>query len=144
MNDPRFDLPTIEPESGPAWDAAREGVLLIKGCNVCGEAHHYPRPFCPRCWSDDVDWMQASGRATLYTYSVVHVHDQPPFRDRLPYVAAVVDLEEGPRLVTNLVDVDDPTTLEIGMTLEVTFRPLDDSIVAPYFRPAAIARDTTT
>jgi uncharacterized OB-fold protein len=130
----RFDLPTVEPETQPFWDAAKEGTLLIRRCGSCGRAHSYPRPFCPHCWSEDVPWEQASGRATLYTYSTVHLNDLPPFSEQLPYVAAVVDLEEGPRMMTVVVDAD-PGDLQVGMPLEVTFRPLDDDTTAPYFRP---------
>jgi uncharacterized OB-fold protein len=132
---PRVDLPTIEEESRPFWDAAREGRFLIARCGACGEAHHYPRPFCPSCWSDDVSWEAASGGATLYTYSTVFMNDLPPFRDRLPYVAAVVDLDEGPRVMTNVVGCA-PEDLTIGMRLRVDFQPLTDEITAPVFRPA--------
>lgn len=135
MASPRFDLPTIEAESRPFWDAAKEGRFLIKRCGACGAAHHYPRPFCPKCWSEDVQWEEASGRATLYTWSTVFMNDLPPFGDRLPYVAAAVDLEEGPRVMTNLVDCD-PADLVVGMPVAVTFRPLDDDITAPFFTPA--------
>jgi uncharacterized protein len=131
----RRDLPTIEDESRPFWNAAQEGRFLIVRCNACGRAHHYPRPFCPYCWSEDVSWEDACGRATLYTYSTVHVNDLPPFAERVPYVAAVVDLEEGPRVMTNVVDCE-PSQLEIGMALEVTFRELTPEISAPVFRPA--------
>jgi len=67
---PRFDLPTPEHDTQPYWDAARDGKLLIRRCRACGEASFYPRPFCPECWSNDVDWETATGRATLYTWSV--------------------------------------------------------------------------
>jgi uncharacterized OB-fold protein len=135
---PRVDLPTIEDESRPFWDAAREGRFLFARCGSCGKAHHYPRPFCPHCWSEDVSWEQASGRATLYTYSTVFVNDLSPFNTQLPYVAAVVDLEEGPRVMTNIVDCE-PGDLSVGMPVEVTFRALNDDITAPVFRPAAAA-----
>jgi uncharacterized OB-fold protein len=132
---PRFDLPTIEGESQPFWDAASEARLLICRCNACGEAFHYPRPFCPTCWSEDIAWEEASGRGTLYTYSTVFVNDLPPFKERLPYVAAAVDLEEGPRIMTNIVDVE-PGDLEVGMAVEVTYRELTPDVSAPVFRPA--------
>jgi uncharacterized OB-fold protein len=132
---PRFDLPTIEPESQPFWDAAKEGKFLIQRCNACGDVHHYPRPFCPSCWSDDVSWQEASGKATLYTWSTVFVNDLPPFGERLPYIAAAVDLEEGPRVMTNIVGAE-PDTLSVGMALVVDFQPLNDDITAPVFRPA--------
>lgn len=132
---PRRDLPTIEDESRPFWDAAREGTFLVVRCAGCGRAHHYPRPFCPFCWSEDVSWETASGHATLYTYSTVYVNDMAPFAERLPYVAAVVDLAEGPRVMTNIVDCD-PAELRIGMDLAVAFRVLTDEVTAPVFRPA--------
>jgi len=102
------------------WEAAAAGRLLLRRCAGCGRAHHYPREFCPYCWSEDVGWESASGRATLYAWSEVHVNDLPPFRDRLPYVVAVVELEEGPRMMTAVVDCP-AAELWIGMALTVTF-----------------------
>jgi uncharacterized OB-fold protein len=133
---PRADLPTVESATRPYWEAAKEGRLLIASCRACGKVHHYPRPFCPSCWSDDVEAIEASGRGTLYTYSTVYVNDLHPFKERLPYVAAMVELEEGPRLMTNLVDCE-PEDLAVGMAVEVTFRPLTDELDAILFRPAA-------
>jgi uncharacterized OB-fold protein len=80
----RFDLPTTDPETQPFWDAARDGKLLIQRCRACATAYFYPRPFCPSCWSDDVAWEEASGRAVLYTYSIVRRNDLPPFTERVP------------------------------------------------------------
>jgi hypothetical protein len=134
----RHDLPTIEPESAPYWNAAKEGRLLIQRCESCGVAQHYPRPFCASCWSDQVAWEEASGRGTLYTYSVVYVNDLAPFNERLPYVAAAVDLEEGPRIMTNIVGVD-PADLEVGMNVVVDFEQLSEDVTAPVFRPASSA-----
>jgi len=132
----RSDLPTIEADSRPFWDAVRnEGIFLIVRCRDCGLVHHYPRPFCPRCWSGEVEWVPASGSATLYTYSVVHVNDLPPFREQLPYVAAVVELAEGPRVMTRLVDCD-PERLEVGMDLTMTVHRLTEDISIPLFTPA--------
>ena len=130
----RYDLPTPDLETQPYWDAAREGKLLIKRCAACGRAHFYPRPFCPHCWSDDVEWEQASGRATLYTFTIVRRNDLPPFPERVPYVAAVVDLAEGPRMMTN-VEGCEPDEVEIGMALTVAFRDEGDFSI-PVFRKA--------
>lgn len=118
---PRFDVPEPDAFTRPYWDAAAEGQLLIRRCGGCGKAHHYPREFCPHCWSEDVTWERASGAATLYTWSVVHRNDLPPFGSRVPYVAAVVDLAEGPRMMTEIVDCGEGE-LRIGMALEVAFR----------------------
>jgi uncharacterized OB-fold protein len=131
----RFDLPTPDSETQPFWDAARDGRLLLKRCRSCRRAHYYPRPFCPFCWSRDVDWEEASGNATLYTYSIVHRNDLPPFGERVPYVAAVVDLEEGPRAMTNIVEAE-LDALKIGMPLRVQFRPISDQFTIPVFAPA--------
>jgi uncharacterized OB-fold protein len=130
----RYDLPTPDLETQPYWDAAREGKLLIKRCSACGRAHFYPRPFCPHCWSDDVEWEQASGKATLYTFTIVRRNDLPPFPERVPYVAAVVDLAEGPRMMTN-VEGCDADEVEIGMALTVAFRDEGDFSI-PVFRKA--------
>ncbi|MEW2031457.1 Zn-ribbon domain-containing OB-fold protein [Streptomyces roseifaciens] len=123
---PRFDIPEADAFTRPYWEAAGRGRLLIRRCRAagCGLAHHYPREFCPRCWSEDVAWEEASGRATLYTWSVVHVNDLPPFGGRVPYTAAVVDLAEGPRMMTEVVGCEE-SGLRIGMALAVRFRELE-------------------
>jgi uncharacterized OB-fold protein len=134
----RFDLPTPDQTTQPWWDANREGRLLIKRCRSCGRAHFYPRPFCPHCWSEEVEWEQASGRASLYTWSVVHQNDLPPFNERIPYVAAIVELEEGPRMMSNVVDCP-AERLAVDMALEVVFQPATEDVVLPVFRPAVRA-----
>lgn len=128
----RVDLPEVDAFSRTYWEAAAEGRLLVRRCGACGRAHHYPREFCPYCWSEDVRWERASGRATLYTWSVVHRNDLPPFGERTPYVAAVVDLDEGPRMMTEVVDCDGGG-LRVGMGLEVDFREAGEFRV-PVFR----------
>ncbi|MCL6734929.1 Zn-ribbon domain-containing OB-fold protein [Streptomyces neyagawaensis] len=128
----RFDLPEADAFSRTYWDAAAEGRLLVRRCGACGRAHHYPREFCPHCWSEDVRWEQASGRATLYTWSVVHRNDLPPFGERVPYVAAVVDLVEGPRLMTEVVECE-AADLRVGMAVEAVFREAGEFRV-PVFR----------
>jgi uncharacterized OB-fold protein len=132
----RVDIPTPDASTQPFWDGAAEGRLLISVCRKCGHKFFYPRPFCPSCWGEAVEWAEASGRASLYTWSVVFVNDLLPFADRLPYVAAIAELEEGPRLETNIVecDVDD---LRVGLPLEVQFRTEKGLPAIPVFRPAA-------
>jgi len=139
---PRFDLPAPDSETQPFWDAARKGTLLIRHCRDCGRYHFYPRPFCPTCWSTDVEWAEASGRATLYTWSVVRRNDLPPFGERVPYVAAVVDLEEGARMMTNVVD-SDFDALEIGTALEVLFQEISEDVTIPVFRPTSATGGNT-
>ncbi|WP_405960967.1 OB-fold domain-containing protein [Streptomyces sp. NBC_00024] len=132
----RFDLPDADEFSRTYWDAAAEGRLLLRRCGAagCGRAHHYPREFCPYCWSEDVRWEEASGRATLYTWSVVHRNDLPPFGERTPYVAAVVDLVEGPRMMTEVVEWGEGDgELRAGRELEVVFRE-GGGFAVPVFR----------
>jgi uncharacterized OB-fold protein len=128
----RADLPDVDHFSRAYWDAAAEGRLLLRRCRECGRAHHCPREFCPHCWSEDVGWEQASGLATLYTWSVVHRNDLPPFGERVPYVAAVVELVEGPRMMSEVVECGEEEQ-RVGMELEVVFREAGDFRV-PVFR----------
>ncbi|MEU4033338.1 Zn-ribbon domain-containing OB-fold protein [Streptomyces collinus] len=116
-----FDVPGADGFTRPYWEAAAAGRLLIRRCRDCGRAHHYPREFCPHCWSVEVAWEEASGRATLYTWSTVHRNDLAPFSGRTPYVAAVVDLAEGPRMMTELVGCAGEDAVA-GMALRVAFR----------------------
>jgi len=127
--DARYDRPETDAFTRTYWDAAAAGRLLLRRCASCARTHHYPREFCPHCWSESVAWEPASGRATLYTWSVVHRNDLPPFKDRTPYVAAVVDLAEGPRMMTEIVDCAHEY-LRAGLDLEAVF---PDGV--PKFRP---------
>jgi uncharacterized OB-fold protein len=134
----RFDLPAPDADTQPFWDGCKAGRFLVKRCADCGRASYYPRPFCPRCWSGRVAWEAASGRATLYTFSVVRVNDLPPWPDRVPYVAAIVELDEGPRAMTNVVDCPFEE-LRVGMPLAVTFTDIGEGVTIPQFRPASAA-----
>ncbi|MET9731250.1 OB-fold domain-containing protein [Streptomyces sp. NPDC006458] len=126
---PVSGAPDTDPFSRPYWEAAARGGLLLRRCRDRGRAHHHPREFCPHCWSEDVAWEEASGRATLHSWSVVHRNDLPPFRERTPYVVAVVDLAEGPRTATELVE-GAAKAPRAGMEPEADFR---DGV--PVFRP---------
>jgi len=133
-SDLRFDLPTVEPDTATWWASLSRGVIQVERCRSCDDVHLYPRTFCPRCWSDDVELEPASGRASLYSFSVVHMMDLPPFGARVPYVVGIVELEEGPRLMTNIVGVQ-PTDVAIGMALRLKVRPLTDDLSAADFEP---------
>lgn len=131
----RPDAPEIDQTTEGWWRAAAEGRLEAVRCADCGDITHYPRPFCPTCWSDDVEPVVLSGEGTLYTYSVVHVNPTPGFADLVPYVAALVDLREGPRVMSRLVDVD-PDDVRIGMPLQATFERRAEDWGLVLFRPA--------
>jgi uncharacterized protein len=116
------------------WAAAREGRLLIQRNPVSGRAQWYPRVHCLDDWSVAPEWIEASGKATLYSFTVIprsDIEEVPA-----PYVLAIVELEEGAMMGTTLTDVD-PDQVEIGMALEVVFVPLGDEISIPRFRPAS-------
>ena len=135
MTTPRFDLPAPDFDSQPFWDGCREGRFRIRYCNACARSHFYPRPFCPKCWSDDVEWRDAAGTGILYTYSIVRQNDLPPFHERVPYVAAIVELDEGPRVMTNIEGCE-LDALEVGMRVRADYKVIADDVTIPVFRPA--------
>ena len=129
-------LPRPTPETQPFWDGTRDGRLMIMHCNACVRDYFYPRPYCPFCFSTDTSWKQASGKAKLHTYMIIH-RGAPGFESEVPYVVGVVELDEGPRMMTNIVGIEpDPAKLTVDMPLEVTFDTANDEITLPKFRPA--------
>ena len=127
-------VPKPTPETAPYWEAAARGELMIQRCGPCAQFYFYPRLTCPRCGSSDVSWVTASGRASLHTYLITHVA-APGFEEDVPMAIAVVTLEEGPRMMTNIVDIEQsPESLVLDMPLEVTFRQRD-GVSIPVFRP---------
>jgi uncharacterized protein len=133
-------LPKPTPETQPYWDGARDGKLMIMHCNTCDRDYFYPRPYCPHqgCFSDNTSWKQASGKGKLHTYMINHRPAAPGFEAEVPYVIAVVELDEGPRMMTSLVDIAaDPDALQLDMPLEVVFDKANDEITIPKFRPAS-------
>lgn len=130
-------LPVKQPESDFYWEKAQAHELWLRRCNACGQAYFYPRDFCPVCGSRDVAWVQASGKGTLHTFAIVHRAPVPALRDHVPFVVAMVDLEEGARIPTNLIGVEpDPAHIKVGMAVEVAFADVTEEITLPVFRPA--------
>ena len=130
-------LPAITPETRHFWEGTRTGELRLQKCDACNHVYFPPRPFCPQCASSDVSVFRASGRATLHSY-VIHHRPVPGFVP--PYSIAVVELAEGPRMMTNIVEVaQTPQALQLDMQLEVVFERLSEEISLPLFRPARSA-----
>ncbi len=130
-------LPVPQPESDFYWEKCRQHELWLRKCNDCQKAYFYPREICPHCFSRNTAWVKASGRGTLHTYAIVYRPPTPAFRDKLPYVVALVELEEGPRMPTNLVGIEpDPARIKIGMPVAVDFEDVSETISLPVFRPA--------
>jgi hypothetical protein len=136
--EPQRPLPTpITPEAKPYWDGAREGRLMLPRCQACGKAFFYPRVLCPFCASRDIAWFQASGRGRLHSFAIAHQIANKAFRVKTPVILAMVELEEGPRLMTSLVNVPpDPAALRCDMEVEVLFEKQTDEISLPLFQPA--------
>jgi hypothetical protein len=133
----RPPLPTPQPETDFYWEKARAHELWLRRCDDCGQAHFYPRTICPLCFSRNTRWVQSAGRGTLYAFSIAYRPPTPAFQDQVPYVAALVELEEGPRIPTNLVEVEpDPAHVHIGMPVEVVFDDVTEAIALPKFRPS--------
>jgi uncharacterized OB-fold protein len=127
-------LPQPTPETQHFWDGCKANQLLLQTCDDCSKTYFPPRPFCPVCASRNVSVKQASGKAFLYSY-VIHHRPVPGFTP--PYAIAVVELEEGPRMMTNIVECEQtPEALPLDMKLEVVFEPQTDTITLPLFRPA--------
>jgi uncharacterized OB-fold protein len=132
---PEKPVPRPTPETEPFWTACAEGELHLQRCRHCDDLYFPPRAFCPSCWSSDVRWEPVSGRGTLHSFVINH-RPAPGFEEMGPYAIAIVQLDEGPRLLSNIVGVENtPDDLVIDMPLEVTFEPRGDFRV-PQFRPA--------
>ena len=131
----RAPLPRPTPESKAFWDACKAHELRLQRCRVCDQAYFYPRNVCPSCLSGDVEWFRASGRGKLHTFSVVYAGGKyPPLE--LPFVLAVVELEEGPRMLSNLVGVPaDAAQLRCEMPVVVDFADVTEQVTLPRFRP---------
>jgi uncharacterized OB-fold protein len=134
MAEPVRARPKPTPETQHFWDGTREGELRLQRCDGCAHVYFPPRPFCPACACRQVSVFKASGKGKLYSY-VIHHRPVPGFTP--PYAIAVVELDEGPRMMSNIVDCPQtPEALELDMPLQVAFEKLDEAITLPLFRPA--------
>lgn len=125
-------LPAANAETLPWWEAAREHRLVAQKCSGCGSMRHPPGPICPECSSADSEWTELAGTGTVYTYTVVHQQFVPA---DVPYVVVAVDLPEGIRIVSNLVDAD-PNQLEIGLPVTLVWEDMGPELAMPRFTPA--------
>jgi uncharacterized OB-fold protein len=135
MAEPARARPKPTPETQHFWDGTQAGELRLQRCDACANVYFPPRPFCPSCASRKVSVFKASGKGKLYSYVINHRPAAPGFTP--PYAIAVVELDEGPRMMSNIIDCPQtPEALELDMKLEVAFEKLDDKITLPLFRPA--------
>lgn len=129
-------LPTIDSESAPFWAAARDGRLALPRCKACGRHHYYPRAICPYCHSLDVHYEDVGGMGSIYSYTIHRRPAGAEFKDDVPYVVALVDLDERVRMLTRIVGVP-VEKVAIGQRVRVTFLPVNDQMGLPVFEPAA-------
>jgi len=130
---PSLPQPVANADSLPYWNAARERRLVIRRCRTCGEVHFMPRHLCPTCWSADLEWIDAKGGGTVHSYTVIRRASAPAFASRVPYVVALIDLDEGPRMMANVLG-DDALSMAIGDRVQLTFEDRGDGALIPQFQ----------
>ena len=124
--------PVPDAESAPFWAATLEGQLLVQECSMCGHRQLYGRSLCTNCHSSALSWIESSGRGTIYSRTIIHQNPNRSFKHMIPFVVALVDLDDGPRLMTNIVGVP-PEAVEIGARVRVKFEPVSDAAAVPLF-----------
>lgn len=129
----RKPLPYIHSETKVYWEGAKKHELLIRKCNSCGAYHFYPRDFCPKCFSSHVDWVRTNGRGIIYSFTICH-RPAGGFENDAPYNIALIELDEGVRMMSTVVDCPN-ADLRIGMPVEVVFDDVTPEVTLPKFRP---------
>jgi uncharacterized OB-fold protein len=131
--DTKKPLPHLDEENRWFFEACARHELTLQKCSSCGTVRFYPRALCPSCTSSKTDYVRASGRGRVYTFTVTHQNQAPGFRDELPYVMAYVELDEGPRILTNIINTP-PGEVKIDLPVEVVFEDIDENFAIPKFQ----------
>jgi uncharacterized OB-fold protein len=132
---PGRPIPVVTPEMAPFWAAAKRGQLVVQRCRSCGALRFPAREVCSRCLSRDVEWTPVSGRGEVFSTAIMHQANHPAFAAVAPYAVVVIQLEEGVRMMSNVVECA-VRDVRIGMPVEVVFQELDADVTLPLFRPA--------
>jgi hypothetical protein len=132
---PGIPLPRLTEWNRPFFQAAVAGRLALQQCRACGALIYYPRPACPECLAMEYDWVQVSGRGRIYSFAVVWRPQHPAFNDRVPITLATITLDEGPQMVSNIVNAP-PERVEIGLPVRVVFERVSDEVALPKFELA--------
>lgn len=127
-------FPTIQQdsESRPYWEGLAQGELRIQRCTTCSRAVFYPRSICPHCHAETLSWIVASGKGTIYSYTVAH-QAFGFFAEQAPFIIAIIELEEGVRMMSRIIDAPREQVV-IGKSVQVTFEPVTEDLTLPYFR----------
>jgi uncharacterized protein len=137
MSDYVKPVPQADGTTRHFWESLKAHQMEIQRCNDTGNAFFYPRGMSPFTLSDNISWESVSGKAVVHAFTIVHQNRAPGFVDELPYVVAMVELEEGARMMTNLIDVEpDPEHVKIGMPVEIVYEDITDDVTLPKFRPS--------
>jgi uncharacterized OB-fold protein len=127
-------LPFVTEENRPFWEGCQQGKLLLQYCTECHRHQFYPRLYCMQCGSNALRWVEASGHGVIYSYTIIHQNKSPEFVNDTPYNVAIVQLQEGPRMLSNIVDID-PAELQVDLPVTVVFDQVTDIITLLRFRP---------
>ncbi|HSD11248.1 MAG TPA: Zn-ribbon domain-containing OB-fold protein [Candidatus Binatia bacterium] len=127
-------LPRANDTTRPYWDAVQAGRLLLQRCRACANFIHYPRAWCPRCWKTDLEWVESRGTGRVVTFTIVHQAPLESYAGDVPYVLAVIRLDEGPQMMTNVVGVK-PSGVRVDLRVEVVFEERAGGFRVPQFRP---------
>ncbi len=128
-------MPASNPETAPFWEACRQQRLLIQHCSHCGHYQFYPRSLCVSCMQPNPDWYQASGRGNVKSWTIVRTPVSPAYADMTPFVIALIQLDEGPTMMSQIHDCD-VTSLQSGMRVKVIFEDWSGQVTMPVFMPA--------
>lgn len=133
---PKYEkpLPEFRPETKRYWDACKKHELVLPKCNDCGQLFFYPRALCPNCMSQNLDWVKVSGKGKVWTFSIHHMGPTSAYKNEPPYVVALVETQEGPKIMTNIVDCK-PQDVRIGTEVEVVFEDVTPEVTLPKFKP---------
>jgi hypothetical protein len=134
MADYKKPLPRPTAASMPFWEAAKQHELQIQRCGSCGAHIFYPRELCPECLSSDLKWVKVSGKGTVYSYTIAQMPTHPSFAEDVPYVIAIVELDEGPHVTTNITGCK-PNEVRIGMPVAAAFDDVTPEMTLVKFRP---------
>ena len=132
-NEPVYPAPVPNADSRAYWEAAARDELLLRRCTACGKHHFPPRHLCPKCWSDEFEWTLSAGKGVVYSFTIMRRAPMPAFAQRVPYVVALVDLDEGPRMMANILG-EDALETKIGDRVSVCFEERAGGSKLPQFR----------
>lgn len=129
-------LPVPDPVTRPFWESLKAHAIQLQHCGACGLFVYYPRALCPACFSDDLTWTPVSGRGVVHAFTIPHRHPNQAFTANGPYVVALVELDEGARLLSTLVDVPaTPEAVRVGLPVEIVYDDVTAEATLPRFRP---------